>query len=185
MRALCPKQEDNIKASPVPHAGVGYLRRRRAGVEPGQVRQHRRAHEPGPGSAERPHPAPAGPPGVYGPQEVAPSVWEQRRSSASCLAGGVAAAAVLELARAKPKAKAPFVGLTDSEVTMKRNGSELEASVLPRTGSSDARKQTPPPPPPQPGAAALQEPAGPGPEPRAVKTLQPEPQNSPGSIWSL
>lgn len=45
------------RSSPVPHAGVGDLDRRRAGVEPGQVRQHRGAHEARPGTAERTHPA--------------------------------------------------------------------------------------------------------------------------------
>lgn len=43
---------------PVPHAGVGDLHSRRAGVESGEVRQHWRAHEPRPGPAEGSHHAP-------------------------------------------------------------------------------------------------------------------------------
>lgn len=64
---LCPKQQDNITVLPVPHAGVGDLHGGRAGVEPGEVRQHRRAHEARPGTAEGSHPAP----------------WRQSRAEAS------------------------------------------------------------------------------------------------------
>lgn len=56
--ARLPKPRSTLgkdKHPPVPNAGIGQLQRRRAGVEAGEVRQHGRAHETGPGPSERPH----------------------------------------------------------------------------------------------------------------------------------
>ena len=51
------EEEDflSVCSWPVPHAGVGDLQSWRAGVEPGEVRQDRRTHEPRPGAPERSH----------------------------------------------------------------------------------------------------------------------------------
>ncbi len=47
-----------VCSRPVPHAGVGDLQSRRAGMEASEVRQNRRTHKPRPWTPERSHHAP-------------------------------------------------------------------------------------------------------------------------------